>query len=310
MYQLTIFKSRFDNKTDKKIDLDTWDQFKKVLYKLSQRELEGKNNAELISPAVYQINTTRANKNVLAWAGWAAVDVDDHEFKGDLESELVQRYGNYEFICYSTASSKKDFPKFRLIFQLDDYVPHEQIKHFWWALNTELDSIGDRQTKDLSRMYYVPATYANAHNFIFSNSGSPICVNELCAKHPYSVKEKAENFLDRLPEEWAKQVIEHRKQSLSNTDFRWSSYLDCPFWPKKLATDYMTISNTGWYHKMYQIMIAVAGKAVEKGYPITAKEIVDLCKQFDADTGNWYANRPMEKEANNALEYVYKNGVI
>ena len=38
--------------------------------------------------------------------------------------------------------------------------------------------------------------------------------------------------------------------------------------------------------------------------------IVDLCMEFDRSTGNWYENRPMEVEANNALEYVYANNVI
>lgn len=310
MYSLTVFHSRFDNQTDKRFDFKTWDHFTKFLFKLSQRSLENKTDAELISPAVYTIGTTRANKNVVAWASWAAIDVDDHEFKGDLESELRARYGAYNYIVYSTASSTSDFPKFRLVFELDSEVEQSRIKHFWHALNTELESIGDKQTKDLSRMYYVPATYTSANNFFFSNFGRPIDVSELLAKHPYSIKERAENFLDRLPDAWKQQIVQHRKNSLENTDYRWTSYHDCPFWPKKLANEYRVINNTGWYHKMYQIMIAVAGSAVEKGYPITAREIEDLCKQFDADNGRWYESRPIDKEANNALEYVYKNGVF
>ncbi len=47
-------------------------------------------------------------------------------------------------------------------------------------------------------------------------------------------------------------------------------------------------------------MIEVAGKAIDKGYTITQVQIVDLCRQFDKDTGNWYESRPMEVEANNA----------
>ena len=58
---------------------------------------------------------------------------------------------------------------------------------------------------------------------------------------------------------------------------------------------------------MYQIMVALAGNAIKKEYPITADEIAVLCREFDADTGNWYANRPMQTEADRALEYVYKN---
>jgi len=310
MYSLTVFTSRFDNKTDKRFDFETWDKFSRFLYKLSERPLGGKTDAELISPAVYNIGTTRANKNVLAWAGWCAVDVDDWTPEGDLNDTLINKFGLWDFICYSTASSLEELPKFRLVFRLDRNIHQDEIKHFWWALNTELDSIGDRQTKDLSRMYYVPANYSGAFNFIFSNSGVPIDVDELLARHRYDDKRDSGNFLDRLPDEWRKQIIEHRKSSLENTDYSWSSYHDCPFWPKSLASDYMTINKTGWYHKMYQIMIAVAGRAVEKGYPITAKEIEDLCRAFDNDTGRWYENRAIEKEANNALEYVYRNGVF
>jgi hypothetical protein len=59
---------------------------------------------------------------------------------------------------------------------------------------------------------------------------------------------------------------------------------------------------------MYKIMVAVAGSAFERGYPITAKQIEELCREFDRDTGNWYDNRPLHVEADRALEYIYKNG--
>ena len=69
----------------------------------------------------------------------------------------------------------------------------------------------------------------------------------------------------------------------------------------------MAIGETGWYHKMYQIMVATAGNAIKNKYPITPQEITNLCRELDVDTGNWYKNRALEKEANRALEYVYKN---
>jgi hypothetical protein len=58
---------------------------------------------------------------------------------------------------------------------------------------------------------------------------------------------------------------------------------------------------------MYQIMVAIAGNAIKKEYPITSAEIAKLCQELDMETGNWYANRPLDKEADRALEYVYKN---
>lgn len=306
MYSVTIFKNRFDNKTDKRLDFDSWENFEKFLYKLSKRELKGKDHAELISPAVYQAGTTRANKNVLAWANWAAVDVDDHKFGGDLEDELRDRFGHLNFICYSTASSTVDLPKFRLVFELACPVESSQIKHFWYALNTSIDQLGDRQTKDLSRMYYIPASYRNANNFIFSNTGDALDPDLLMARYEYKERE-GKSFLDRLPDAWREQIIEHRKSQLENTNIYWTDYKDCPFWPNRLASEYKVVTSTGWYRKMYQIMVAVAGNAIEKGYPITAQQIADMCKQFDKDTGNWYENRPLEREADNALEFVYRN---
>ena len=304
---LTLFNSIFDNKTDKRIDLPNFDAFETVLYDLSKKPRQNKKDAELMSPAVYLPETTRKNDNVTEWAGWCAVDVDDFEFEGNLHDILLSRYGHFRFVCYSTASSTEDNPKFRLVFPLTKAIENVSIKSFWYALQTELGELGDRQTKDLSRMYYIPADYAGAHNFIFSNpNGVHIDPVELMFKHPMPEKTNLNSFFDRLPEAMQQQVLEHRKAQLTES-YTWSSYRDCPFWPKKLAAEYSTITNTGWYHKMYQIMVAIAGHAIDKKYAITASEISLMCRQFDEETGNWYKNRPLDKEADRAIEYVYKN---
>jgi len=320
MYSLTVFKAPrwweeqqrfvYDNKTHRRIDFDSWDKFVEFLSKLSERKLNGKQDAELISPAVFEAGTTRRNDNVVAWAGWAAVDVDDLVIEGNLEDVLRDRFGHWDYVVYSTASSTIDHPKFRIAFNIGQQVENSKLRHFWYALNQELDSIGDEQTKDLARMYYVPANYSGANNFFYVNHGDAIDLDYILARWPYDDKRDAKSFMDRLPTAWREQIVEYRKGKLDNTSYVWTGYSDCPFWPKGLAIEYMTISSTGWYRQMYRIMIAVAGKAVEKGYPITASQIVELCMQFDRETGNWYENRPMEVEANNALEYAYKNGVI
>ena len=119
MYSLTIFKNQYDNKTDKKLDFNTWDQFSKFLYKLSDIPLGGKKDAQLISPASYVADTTRSNKNVLAWESWCAVDVDDYTLNGtEVEDDIRSRFNHWNFICYSTASSSGMAPKFRLVFPL------------------------------------------------------------------------------------------------------------------------------------------------------------------------------------------------
>ena len=307
MIKFTIFNSLFDNKTDKRVELEDFDAFERMLYELSKIPRSGKKDAQLISPATYPDGTTRKNDTVLEWSGWCAVDVDDIEFDGDLNEYLVERFAHYRWVCYSTASSTSDNQKFRLVFPLEKPVDVSNIKSFWFALQTELGELGDKQTKDLSRMYYVPGDYTGAYNFIFSHrDGSAINPDELIFKHPMPVKNTLNSFFDRLPESLQTEIIEYRKNKLDQ-NFEWSSYHDCPFWPKKLANEYKMITKTGWYAKMYSIMIATAGSAINKKYPISAEEISLLCRQFDQDTGNWYKNRPLDKEADRAIEYVYKN---
>ena len=304
---LTLFKNIFDNKTNKRIDASDFDAFERVLYDLSEKPFENKEAAMLMSPAIYENGTTRKNDNVIEWAGWCAVDVDEYEPQGDLRDDLVKRFAAYRFVCYSTASSKSGHPKFRLVFPLTRSVGNDEIRRFWYALQTELGDLGDRQTKDLSRMYYIPGKYATADNFIFSHrDGTSIDPAELIFKHPMPEKTNLNSFFDRLPNAIQEQIVQYRKDKL-DANFEWSSYHDCPFWPKQIAAEYQTISKTGWYAKMYSIMVAVAGNAVRNKYPITANEISQLCRQFDEDTGNWYKNRPLDKEADRALEYVYKN---
>lgn len=323
LFSLTVFKSPrwwekenrfvYDNKTHRRIDFESWDKFTNFLYKLSQRELKGKQDAELISPAVFKLDSTRKSDNVLNWAGWAAVDVDDVTFDESIEQYLRDRYGHWNYIVYSTASSTDITPKFRVVFELSGAVEQSRIKHFWWSLNRELEEIGDPQTKDLARMYYIPATYANANNFFFVNRGEPLDIDYVLARHPYDDKRDSKNFLDRLPDAWREQIIDYRKGKLDNTSYVWSSYHDCPFVNKKLLREYVSMSGidgTGRYRMIYKLMISIAANAVEKQYPISAGQIVDLIKQIDRETANLYESRPLDIEANNALEYAYKHGVI
>ena len=318
-YSLTLFKNIYDNKTHKRMNFPTWDLFEGLLYGLSQKpgrkgidyDRNG-TSSPLISPATYTPDSTRANKNVINWSGWAAIDVDDHSFNNrNLEQQLAQRFGQYYYICYSTASSRKDYPKFRLVFKLSEPVVNRQIKHFWYALNTEFDNLGDRQTKDMSRMYYIPAQYPNAYNFIFTNKGFAITPEILMEKHQFVEKDDNDSFFDRLPKAMQDQVLQYMEDKIwdEKVNAEWSSYRDCPFFPKKLASEYMAIGETGWYHKMYQIMVATASNAIRKKYPIEPDEIAELCRQFDNDNGQWYKHRDFETEADRAIEYVYRTSI-
>jgi len=310
MYQITIFTNTYDNKTHRQMTLSSWSAFTKFLTKLSQEPgvKGGNNSSALLSPALYVKDSTRSNRNVSGWSRWCAVDVDDFDIHtGDLRHNLQEICGKYRWFCYSTASSTPINPKFRLVFPLTRELDKDEIPHFWYAFNKQLQDIGDKQTKDLSRMYYVPAQYPEAFNFTFENEGEEVDPDYIMSQWSYRPPSSGNSFLDRLPPEMAAAVIQHRKNQMTETNLVWTDYRDCPFFPRQLAMEYQAITGTGWYHKMYQIMIATAGNAIKRGYPITAKQVADLCRQLDKDNGMWYDNRPLEVEADRAVEYAYKN---
>lgn len=287
------------------MDYESFDEFEQILYKLSEStKYPTKKDAPLISPAVYIPDTTRANDNVLAWGGFGILDIDD--FEGRMQ-DIEEKYSQYRYVCYSTASSTVENPKFRLVFPLTQSVGKDDIKHFWFALNKEIGDIADAQTKDLSRMYYIPAKYENSFNFIFSHDGEVMDPMSLMAKHPY-VKPNQTMF-DRFPPAIQEALLERKRNQLNNKNFTWTSYRDCPFVNQRQIEDYKGITGTGWYAKMYEIMLTTAGNAMSKGYPITAKEIEYLCRDLDNDTGNWYSKRDIEKEAARAIDFVFKNNI-
>src|SRR5210317_2464831 len=152
---LTLFKNIYDNKTNRNTNLKSFQDFEKVLYDLSNIQRKSKGEAELMSPAVYEKGTTRANANVIEWCGWCAVDVDDYKFDGELKDAILNHTRNWRFVCYSTASSTLDYPKFRLVFPLKRKISNKEIPRFNFALQNALGGIGDEQTKDLARMYYI-----------------------------------------------------------------------------------------------------------------------------------------------------------
>ena len=303
------------------MDFSSFTDFELLLYQLSKipgyKAKKGEKNDQkaspLISPAIFKPGSTRSNANVDCWAGWAALDVDD--FKCDpattnFEAEVDARFGRYTYVCYSTASCTREKPKFRLVFPLTCDVPNEKIRHFWYALNTEMRSAGDAQTKDLSRMYYVPAQYPGAWNFIYTHVAETVDPHKLMARHEFH--DRSLSFMDKLPPELKKQILDHRKSQLTNTDVRWTSYQDCPFVNKKLVAEYKRIAcidGTGRYRMIYKLMSSIACFAIKKRFPITATQIAAMIKELDADTARIYQKRPLVNEAERALEYAYKNAL-
>lgn len=311
-FQLTIFRNLYDTATHRQMSLKNWEGLKALLYKLSQRQLKSKRDSELISPAVYAEGTTRANANVEHWGKWAAIDVDAKIETNDLESYLKERIGNYSYVVYSTASSTKQHPKFRVVFPLTTRVKPDNIRAFWFALSEEMALETDPQCKDYSRMYYAPGTYECAFNFYFTNEGEMVNPIELRKKHKY-VERNPTRLMQRLPKEVQKAIMTHRANQMNNFDVSWTCYQDCEFVPRNLLQEYDRIAYTdgsGRYHMIYQIMSAIAVNAVKKRYPITADDIVRLIREIDRDRSNIYQKRPLKTEAKRAIDFAYSVEIV
>ena len=158
-------------------------------------------------------------------------------------------------------------------------------------------------------MYYVPAQYPEADNFIFIRSGEVMDPDTIMDLHPF-VEKQSLLLIDRFPENIKNEILKYRQeQSNNNTGIRWNSYLDCPFVNRKLITEYKSISSidgSGRYRMIYKIMSSIACNAVKKRYPITPTQIADMLKELDRDTSRIYQKRPLHTEAERAIEYAYK----
>lgn len=233
------------------------------------------------------------------------MDVDDYD--GPMEESIAHLKDTY-YVCYSTASSTIEKPKFRLVFPITHPVPRSKIKHMWHSINNFCLGLNDAQTKDLSRMYYIPAKYPNANNFIFKNEGEIINTFSLMEKYPWFEGKRKTSFMDSLPDSIRKELSEYRRSKMDNL-VSWADYKDCPFFPKDLGEEYSRyagVKSGGNYFRLYKIMVSIAGSATKSEYPITSSEITEMCRDLDNDSGGHYKDRNMEKEAERALDYVSK----
>ena len=339
-FEITVFDSLYDNTTHKTIRKSNWNDFKRFFRSLSQLDhYANKSTAPLISPAIYKEDTRRSNANVKAWGGWCALDVDSHPFKSKEEIQLFmkEKHSEKAHICYSTASSSIEKPKFRLVFPLSEWITDtNKIQKFWYSLNKEFDGLVDKQTKDVSRMYFIPAKYKESNNnFFWVQEGQFLDADLLIQKYESELfgdndvhfllgSSSPSSFIDQLPEKMRESVLKYREQQLKekNKHFSWTSYKDCPFVFKGAVDAYREIAisgKEGRYRQLYVLMVSIAGTAISKGYPITSREVIDLVLEIDSDIDGYYSssssssskrkkNRKVSTEAERAISYAYRTG--
>lgn len=124
----------------------SWVQLKELL--LFHEENPVKQAGALWSPVEYDPGTTRGNRNV-RFIEALVVDMDGEAFDD-------ARLDGLEWFAYSTYSHSESDPHYHLVLPLAHKVPASLWRVVWAELHQRVGLIGDPQTKDVARIFYLP----------------------------------------------------------------------------------------------------------------------------------------------------------
>jgi putative DNA primase/helicase len=124
----------------------SWVQLKELLS--FHEENAVKQAGSLWSPVEYDAGTTRGNRNV-RFVEALVVDMDGEAFDN-------ARLDGLEWFAYSTYSHRLDDPHYHLVLPLAHKVPASLWRAVWAELHDRIGLVGDPQTKDSARIFYLP----------------------------------------------------------------------------------------------------------------------------------------------------------
>ena len=124
----------------------SWEQLKELLS--FHEENVVKAAGALWSPVEYDQGTTRGNRNV-RFVEALVVDMDGEAFD-------EARLDGLEWFAYSTYSHRLDDPHYHLVLPLAERVPASLWRVVWQELHDRIGLVGDPQTKDAARIFYLP----------------------------------------------------------------------------------------------------------------------------------------------------------
>jgi putative DNA primase/helicase len=123
-----------------------WDDLRGLL--AFHEENAEKASGALWSPVEYDAGTTRGNRNV-RFVEALVVDMDGEAFD---DAQL----DGLEWFAYSTYSHRLDDPHYHLVLPLAEKVPASLWRAVWEELHERIGLVGDPQTKDPARIFYLP----------------------------------------------------------------------------------------------------------------------------------------------------------
>lgn len=162
----------------------SWSDFRDLLADAATipRAASEKESWWWVSPMLpHEGATQRRNDDVEQMANWFGMDLDDGNFDID---RLTYRMIGATWLCYSTASSTPDAQRWRIMLLLDrpyDPVDHERL--FRW-FNHRFSGMLCASTKNVSRLFYLPAAWNSEPSIFHSSYGRAIQVDSILAVTP------------------------------------------------------------------------------------------------------------------------------
>ena len=221
-------------------------------------------------PTVYADDAFRKSKdNVIGYGSWTAVDIDHVMTFDALKAFFLEHH--LDGCLYTTTSHSMEDPRVRGVFLLNREIELSEFDEFWYALNEFFGKTLDPQTKNINRIYYVPAKW-NDDALFERVIGKELDVDALLCKFPYPYKDIV------ISSEIVKSKIDHIRSNLKPTGSSWSA--------DNAITEAMTSrflsSREGG--RLFKLEVAIAKRALWMRYPITASEVESIALSYDKIT--------------------------
>lgn len=226
-------------------------------------------------------------------------------------SSMLREYGALAWI-YNSPSHKVEAHRFRVVMPYaapimnDPSLPFGAIsehKKVWLCVDHSLGNCIDKQTKDISRCFYIPGQYgsAEAHHFKFIDGTvhkPSDWVDAVWDDIRKDHEPQEPTMLDNMRENERK-----KRRKVMNAD--WAGLADCPYVKQEYIDRYLSLAKGNHHNGLFVFMCRVFGNAKIRGHEITSDEVTSLARELDFLDGGWYAsgNRKIELEAQRALRY-------
>lgn len=303
--EFSYFSNFYDNKP-KRSFANSWEDFVENMraisdvtgYKPPAGDFES-DSSGLISPAIYATDGDgRRNENVVGW-DMVCMDIDDGV--NDL-AKVKAHFSQFSYIIYSSPNCTAQKLKLRVCIPLTKRADRKVLKQIWFALNEWCGGIIDVQTKDYSRLFYVPARYTNRGaeytHFFVTNKGISLDWEALIDKFPSPPEQdlyKIKNPLLGLK----RKIFQNAKgiPSMVITD------PNCPFVKHWMREKYALTPVGGHHRAIYIFALQCCGNAEKIEYPLSVDELVDMMRQLDDLDGQWYDDKKLMDTAKDALSF-------